>query len=143
MINVRRLLMCFLAFASAAYAENAIDGKWEARFPEPQGGQIAVVFDLKTHGETVEGTVSNWRGAEQLHKVSVQNGKIQGHTLTFDTMQPVPLLFNKTLRQFATVVWYWGTPLNSISGIVTTERVTFTQRDWKGDAMQFQAERVK
>ena len=136
-------MLCLIVLALPAHSASAIDGKWEARFPDPQGGQIAVVFDLSSNGTTVAGTLSNWSGAEQLHKVFVQNGKVQGNTVTFHIFHPIPFLFGKFMREWEAILWNWGSALNTVTGTVTGDTMDFTQRDWKGDTIQFQAMRVK
>jgi hypothetical protein len=138
------VVLCLAALALQAHAASPIDGKWEARFPDPLGRQVAVVFELYVTGNNVAGTVSNWSGSEQLHKVFVQDGKIQGNTVTFGTIFSVPELFSTFgLREWARIAWNRGAALNTMTGTVSNDAIRFIQRDWKGATLQFQATRVK
>lgn len=137
-------VLCLLVIALPACAVNPIDGKWEAHFPDVQGKSLAVIFDLNTTGNTVAGTVSNWDGSRQLGKVYVQNGKVQGTTVTFGIFYPLPFLFNRYgLREMFGLLKNWGAPVNTVSGTVVNDTIAFTQRDWKGDTIQLQAIRMK
>jgi len=57
-----------------------VNGKYSAT-TEGRRGPQTIVFDLKTDGGTVSGTVSG-RGPEPA---KIENGKIDGETLTFST----------------------------------------------------------
>jgi len=37
----------------------------------------------------------------------------------------------------------WGAPRNKVNGTFGGDSISFTQRDWKGDTLQFQAVKVK
>jgi hypothetical protein len=134
----------FMALAVEAHAASAVDGKWESHLPNPQGGQLIVVFDLNSDGSAVAGTVTNSNGTAQLHKVFVQDGKVQGETVNFAIFYPLPFLSNRYgLREMVGLIRGWGAPLNKITGTVSSDSIAFIQRDWKGDILQFKAVRVK
>lgn len=126
-----------------AHSANSIDGKWQAQFPAPSAEPVFVVIDMKATGNTVAGIISNRSGSEQLHKLPIEDGILRGDTVTFKTFHPVPFLFGKMLMEWERIVWNWGAALNTISGTVHNDTIIFTQRDWKGDTLQFQAIRVK
>jgi hypothetical protein len=137
-------LVCFVALAVQAHAASLIDGKWEAHLPNPQGGQLTVVFDLSTNGSAIAGTVTNSNGSQQLHKVFVQDGKLQGDTVNFGIFYPLPFLSNRYgLREMVGLIRNWGAPRNKVSGTLSGDSISFTQRDWKGETLQFQAMKVK
>jgi hypothetical protein len=137
-------IFCLPTLAVQARAANPIDGKWEAHLPNPQGGQLTVVFDLSTTGSALSGTVTNSNGSQQLHKVFVQDGKVQAKTVTFDIFYPLPFLSNRYgLREMVGLIRNWGAPRNKVSGTFGGDSISFTQRDWKGDTLQFQAVKVK
>lgn len=136
-------LLLLSAWAVPAFAQSPIDGKWQALFPNPEGGKVAVIFDLTADGTTLAGTVSNWIGTERLHEVSVQNGKVQGNIVTFNTFHPIPYLFGKFLAEWEAILMNWGAPLNRITGTATRDAITFIQRDWSGETIQFQAAKIK
>jgi hypothetical protein len=144
MKNALVLLLCLLALALEAHAASSVDGKWESRLPNPQGGQLVVVFDLNANGSAVAGTITNSNGTAQLHKVFVQDGKLQGDTVNFGIFYPLPFLSNRYgLRELVGLWRNWGSAMNRVTGTVNNDTMTFTQRDWKGDTMQFQAVKVK
>jgi hypothetical protein len=137
-------MFCLLTLAVQAHAASLIDGKWEAHLPNPQGGQLTVVFDLSTNGNGVSGTVINSNGSQQLHKVFVQDGKVLNNTITFDIFYPLPFLSNRYgLREMVGLLRNWGAPRNKVSGTLSGDSIAFTQRDWNGDTLQFQAVKVK
>jgi len=134
----------FMALAVEAHAAGLVDGKWQAHLPDPQGGQLIVVFDLNTNGSTVAGTITNSNGTAQLHKVFVQDGKIQGGIVNFGIFYPLPFLSNRYgLREMVGLIRGWGVPMNKITGTVSGDSIAFIQRDWKGDTLQFQAVKMK
>jgi hypothetical protein len=134
----------FMALALQAHAASAVDGKWEAHLPNPQGGQLIVVFDLNTNGSAVAGSIINSNGIAPLHKVFVQAGKLQGDTLNFGIFYPLPFLSNRYgLREMVGLLRNWGAPTNKITGTVNGDSIAFIQHDWKGDTLQFQAMKVK
>ncbi len=55
-----------------------IDGTWRGSHPGP-GGVVRVLFDLRTDGESVSGTVTN----ELLGESEIQDGMIRGDEITF------------------------------------------------------------
>ena len=137
-------MFCLVTLAVQAHAASLIDGKWEAHLPNPQGGQLTVVLDLSTNGSAVAGTLTNSNGSQQLHKVFVQDGKVQNNTVTFGIFYPLPFLSNRYgLREMVGLIRNWGAPRNKVSGTLSADSISFTQRDWKGDTLQFQAVKVK
>jgi hypothetical protein len=137
-------LVCALAFAVAANAESLIDGKWRANFSGTQGSPTSVVFDLKSNGNALTGTISSWHGSEQLHEIPVQDRKIQGDTVTFGIGYVIPFLYNRFgLRELATRLRNWGAPANTVTATLKNGSLSFTQHDWRGETMEFQAERVR
>jgi hypothetical protein len=137
-------VLCLTLLALPAHAVSPIDGKWQTHFPHPQGGQIAVIFDFSTNGNIVAGTVSSWVGSGETHKVNVQDGKVQGNTVTFAIFYPLPFLSNRFgFRELFGLWRNWGAPTNALTGSVTKDSVFFTEHDWNGDTVQFQATRVK
>jgi hypothetical protein len=137
-------LVMFMALALEAHAASPVDGKWEAHLPNPQGGQFTVVFDLNANGSTVAGTITNSNGTAQLHKVFVQDGKLQGDTVNFGIFYPLPFLSNRYgLRELVGLWRNWGSSMNKVTGTVSNDTITFTQRDWQGETMQFQAVKMK
>jgi hypothetical protein len=133
----------FIALAVQAHAASAVDGKWEAHLPNPQGGQLIVVFDLNTNGSALAGSIVNSNGTVQLHKVFVQDGKLQGDTVNFGIFYPLPFLSNRYgLREMVGLLHNWGAPMNKITGKVSGDSIAFIQRDWKGDILQFQAVKI-
>jgi hypothetical protein len=137
-------LLCVLAFALPTNAQIPIDGKWEWHFPGAQNEPIRIVFDLKSTSGTVAGTVTSWRGSELLHQVQIKNGKIQGNTLTFGIPYMVPFLYNRFgWRELATRVRNWDAPINSLTGTLNHENISFSQHDWQGRTTEFQARKVK
>jgi hypothetical protein len=137
-------LLCVLAFALPTNAQKAIDGKWESHFTGAQNQPIRVVFDFKSASDMVAGTVTSWRGSEQLHQVQIQNGKIQGNTVTFGIPYMLPFLYNRFgWRELATRVRNWGSPINSITGTLNDENISFSQHDWQGRTTEFQARKMR
>src|SRR5262249_23024004 len=138
------VLLCVLAFALPTNAQKPIDGNWESHSPAAQNEPIRVVFDLKSARDTVAGTVTSWRGSEQLHQVQIQNGKIQGNTVTFGIPYMVPFLYNRFgWRELATRVRNWGAPINSLIGTMNDEIISVSQNDWKGRTIELQARKVR
>jgi hypothetical protein len=122
-------MFCFVTLAVQAHAASLIDGKWEAHLSNPQGGQLTVVFDLNTKGSAVAGTVTNSNGSQQLHKVFVQDGKVQDKTVTFDIFYPLPFLSNRYgLREMVGLIRNWGAPRNKVSGTLSGDSISFTHR---------------
>jgi len=137
------VLLFVLVFALPTNAQKAIDGKWESHFTSAQNEPIRIVFDLKTATDTVEGTVTSWRGSEQLHQVHIQNGKIHCNTVTVGIPYMVPFLYNRFgWRELAARVRNWGAPVNNITGTLNNENISFSQHDWQGRTTEFQARKV-
>jgi hypothetical protein len=63
---------------TSAFAAD-VDGKWTASMPAGQGNTMEVTFTFKADGNKLTGTMSNPRGEREI-----QNGKIDGDTITFD-----------------------------------------------------------
>jgi hypothetical protein len=69
---------------------------------------------------------------------------VQNNTITFGIFYPLPFLSNRYgLREMVGLIRNWGAPMNQVSGTSTGDSISFTQRDWKGDTLQFQAVKVK
>ena len=66
------LLLAFPALAAD------IDGKWSATRETPRG-EMTTTFNLKSDGGTVTGTVAN----DIMGESEIQDGKIDGDTITF------------------------------------------------------------
>jgi len=133
-----------IAFALPTFAQNRIDGKWKARLMSSHSEPVLVVFDLKSDGERVAGTITSWRGSEQLHQIPVENGKMQNNTVTFGTSYIVPFLYNRFgWRELATRIRNWGQPMNTLTGILKDDSITFSQHDWHGETTEFVAKRLK
>ena len=83
MMYSRILMMAPAVLAGAIVCAPAgwgaeIDGKWQGSHPGP-GGVVRVLFDLRTDGESVSGTVTN----ELLGESEIQDGMIRGDEITF------------------------------------------------------------
>lgn len=83
MMYSRILMMAPTVLAGAIVCAPAgwgaeIDGKWQGSHPGP-GGVVRVLFDLRTEGESVSGTVTN----ELLGESEIQDGMIRGDEITF------------------------------------------------------------
>src|SRR5262245_29217127 len=74
-------LLSVFALVSIAFAQGAIDGKWEAKMTTQRGEQT-LTFEFKNAGGNVTGTVTTGQGATEI-----KNGKLAGSNLTFETSQ--------------------------------------------------------
>jgi len=69
-------------FAIAAYAAD-VTGKWTAEVPGRNGNMQTNTITLKQDGSKVTGTVDGGRGGP----VEIQNGKVDGDTVTFTVVR--------------------------------------------------------
>ena len=56
----------------------SVDGKWEAEIESPRGA-TKVVFDLKSDGGTLTGSLGN----DQMGMSEIQDGKVSGDSVSF------------------------------------------------------------
>ena len=80
MISRRAFALAVPAVATSVGKLRAagVDGKWEAEIPNQQGS-TTVVFDLKTEGEMLTGTIGDARAGE----MAIQDGKVSGDEVSF------------------------------------------------------------
>ena len=69
-------------FAIAAYAAD-VTGKWTAEVPGRNGNMQTNTITLKQDGSKVTGTLDGGRGGP----VEIQNGKVDGDTVTFTVVR--------------------------------------------------------
>jgi len=138
-------VFCVITLAVPASAQSPVDGKWEALFTKPRGGQTLIVFDLKSDGQKVSGTMTSRSGSQQNWPIKIQDGKLRIDTLTFSTVYTLPLLQQRflTTRQIADWITHLGTQSNTITGAVKNDMIEFTQQDWTGRHKVFQAKKVR
>lgn len=74
------LAVTFLALGSVAALAADFNGKWSGTVQGMRGPQN-LTFNFKVDGATVTGAVTTPRG-----DVDISNGKIDGDTITFDTV---------------------------------------------------------
>jgi hypothetical protein len=145
-VTMKSVLTAFyvIAFALSAFGQSRIDGKWQAQFVDQRSAAVLVVFDLKGDGKGVAGTVTSWRGSEQLHQIPIENGKIENDTVTFGTSYIVPFLYNRFgWRELVTRLRNWGRPTNTITGILKDDAISFSQHDWRGETTEFVAKKLR
>src|SRR5262245_52746740 len=85
-----------LLMLSAAWTLQAapVDGKWSVEAQAPAGrrgrggrsGNIKMTLDLKSDGNKLTGSLTTSMG-ERSRSVEVQDGKIDGNSLSFTTVQ--------------------------------------------------------
>jgi len=100
------VVLCGVASVAAA----TVDGKWVAKVEARQGAQ-EIVFDLKTEGDRVTGSVA--RGRKQ-RTLPIQEGKIQGDEVTFTTT-------GKGRKQEVKMVWTARVTANELKGSAKRE----------------------
>jgi len=68
----------------------SIDGKWkatsEAKSKNGKSATITTVFELKSDGATLSGTVTTGRGRKDV-TMEIKDGKIEGDRFSFTTVQ--------------------------------------------------------
>ncbi|MBL8175951.1 MAG: hypothetical protein JNK48_14840 [Bryobacterales bacterium] len=68
----------------------SIDGKWkatsEAKSKKGKSATITTVFDLKSDGSALSGTVTTGKGRRDV-TMDIKDGKIEGDRFTFTTVQ--------------------------------------------------------
>jgi hypothetical protein len=138
-------LACGIAFALPVAAESPIDGKWESRFTNPRGAQTLVVFDLKSDGENVIGSMTSRSGSQQSEPITIQDGRLRGNSLTFSTVYTLPFLQQRfiTGRQIMDWITHFGVQTNAITGAMKDDTISFTQHDWTGQHLEFEAKKAK
>ncbi len=70
------LFCCFALFAAD------VNGKYKASIEAPDGTHV-LIFNLKTDGGNLTGTVSNESGSADAGGSKIDEGKVQGDTITF------------------------------------------------------------
>jgi hypothetical protein len=73
-----RLVLLSSMLAIAAFAADAVTGKWAADVPGRGGNTQKVTMDLKADGDKLTGTISNPQG-----DTAITDGKVSGDTVTF------------------------------------------------------------
>ena len=86
------LVMALIALAAPVFAADAT-GTWKGTL-ETQEGSHELTFSLKANGDKLTGTVSGLRDTD----VTVDEGKVQGSTITFSVMSewegnPIKLVY--------------------------------------------------
>jgi hypothetical protein len=89
----KRLCLLLVVALAAAFtaAAASIDGKWKTEMKMPEGkkgrgGTIVTILELKAEGDKITGKVTNSiNGRERT--VEIQDGKLDGNTFTFTTVQ--------------------------------------------------------
>jgi len=86
------LVMALMALATTAFAADAT-GTWKGKF-DAQGDSHELTFHLKAEGDKLTGTVTGLRDVD----VTVDEGKVQGTTITFSVMSeyegnPIKLVY--------------------------------------------------
>jgi hypothetical protein len=71
-----------VALATLCFAAD-FNGRWEGKFPGPNGQEMALAFDFKVDGETLTGTVES-----QMGKVDISNGKVKDDEISFTVQVP-------------------------------------------------------
>ena len=78
------------ALLAGTLLAGAIDGKWksttEAKSKKGKSATITTVFDLKSDGSTLSGTVTTGRGRRDV-TMDIKDGKLEGDKFTFTTVQ--------------------------------------------------------
>ncbi len=90
------ILAVCAAFSWVALAA-AVDGKWVAKVERPAGkkqgaaarGPIEIVFDLKTDGNTLTGTVTGGAGGRSRSN-KIETGTVDGNKISFTTVNQGP-----------------------------------------------------
>jgi hypothetical protein len=72
------MAVLFIALGSVTALAADFNGKWTAQVETPRGTQT-LTFNFHVDGSTLTGTVSTRRG-----DTDIQNGKIDGDTISFD-----------------------------------------------------------
>ncbi len=119
-LHLSSVFVLTLVLASAASAAD-VTGKWVAQVPGRDGQTRETVFNLKTEGGQLTGTVTTQRGEQQISE-----GKINGDDLSF-----------------ATVMEFGGNQMKFLyKGKVAGDEIKFTrQREGREGAQEFTAKR--
>ena len=115
---------CLFALAGPALAQNKVDGKWVGDISTPRGSS-GVTLVLKSDGNKLTGTIDLGLGDSPI-----ENGTINGNTITFSQRQ-------SSIRSGNVTMNYTGT----ISG----DEIKFTRKTdvGEGQVVEFTAKRAK
>ena len=81
---MKKLLLIIATFALSVAAFGAsIDGKWTME-QKSKNDTVTVSFTFKANGDVVNGTMS--RPGKRMRSVGIQNGKIDGNRISFETV---------------------------------------------------------
>ncbi|OGT85403.1 MAG: hypothetical protein A3G96_03430 [Gammaproteobacteria bacterium RIFCSPLOWO2_12_FULL_52_10] len=119
--KIFRALILFVALPVSGHAAD-ITGAWTATF-DTQIGQQNYTYDFKVDGTTLTGTIKSGNG-----DATVENGKIEGATVTFTenlNMQGTPLKIDYT------------------GNIVSDDEISFSRKVGEVATEQLVAKRVK
>lgn len=106
------IVIVFMNTGSAGAAQqgaNSIDGKWDVTAESPHG-QITMELDLTLAGESVGGTLLNFRGEKQPVK-----GEFTKGTLTFETTSGDEIAFTAMLKADGTLAGQLSTPMGDLN----------------------------
>jgi hypothetical protein len=78
---MRKFAPALLAAVSAFAA--SVDGRWVAKVENRKKGTQEIVFNLKSEGDRLTGTVATGR---RMREVTIQEGKIEGDRISFTTV---------------------------------------------------------
>jgi hypothetical protein len=119
-LRFRSLFVLAFVLVSAAWAAD-VTGKWLAQVPTRDGGTREAVFNLKTDGAQLTGTVTGPRGEQPISE-----GKVSGDEISF-----------------ATVLEFNGNEVKILyKGKVVGDEIKFTrQREGGENSQEFTAKR--
>jgi hypothetical protein len=78
---MRKLVPALLAAVSAFAA--SVDGRWVAKVENRKKGPQEIVFNLKSEGDRLTGTVATGR---RMREAAIQDGKVTGDQISFTTV---------------------------------------------------------
>ena len=78
---MRIFVPALLAAVSACAA--SVDGRWIAKMENRKQGPQEIVFNLKSEGDRLTGTVATGR---RMREATIQDGKISGDQISFTTV---------------------------------------------------------
>ncbi len=115
----RRLINLLLLGAVACYGAD-VSGKWVGKVPA-RGDAVETTFDLKQAGAKLTGTMT---ASDRV--TPIQDGKVEGDTLSFFVMQTGGN----------------ATPKINFKGTVSGAEIKFTRQREGGDPREFTAKRA-